>query len=250
MGYQGFEPWSDGLRVRCNNRYTSNPWADLSGLEPKSEVLETAVLSICTTDLRKKKTALPVRKAASICFMGNPDTFYASLYDSPITRSICFSDKGIVNKRFRAPRIVSLHFHSFCKSWCLSFLISPSDSWHLNFRIRTAPLRSDRRMLLFYTTFSGDCPYYLSAHADRITPTGLEPVSPDWKPGHLILLVWWGVIAETGFEPTCVAVWGRRLTYRATLQYEIEISGHFKLCYLSRNRRTRTADLLRIRQAL
>ena len=86
--------------------------AGLSGLEPKSEVLETAVLSICTTDLRKKKTALPVRKAASICFMGNPDTLYASLYDSPITRSICFSDKGIVNKRFRAPqnRIASFSF--------------------------------------------------------------------------------------------------------------------------------------------
>ena len=39
--------------------------ADPFGYDPKSEVLETSMLLIYTTDLQKIKTALPVRKAAS-----------------------------------------------------------------------------------------------------------------------------------------------------------------------------------------
>ena len=45
---------------------------DPFGYDPKSEVLETTVLSVYTTDLEKanKNTASPVRKAVQFCRYG------------------------------------------------------------------------------------------------------------------------------------------------------------------------------------
>ena len=60
-----------------------------------------------------------------------------------------------------------------------------------------------------------------------ITPTGLEPVSPDWRSGHLTDLVRWGdELQRPDLNRHWVAVWGRRLSCRATLQYFD--SGHVK----------------------
>ena len=47
---------------------------------------------------------------------------YASIWNPPIACKICFSDKGIVNRRFRAPRTRFVSFSCFLQ--VIMFLIT------------------------------------------------------------------------------------------------------------------------------
>ena len=126
MGHRGFEPRSYGVRARCSAvilMTQSSPhrirtcnsrlriWrvallhqraiAGLSGYDPKSEVLETSMLSVCTTDLKNvnKKYRLPGQESGTSLQIFRSGWCYSSLRIPSVTGMICFADTGMTRQR-------------------------------------------------------------------------------------------------------------------------------------------------------
>ena len=75
--------------------------ADPFGYDPKSEVLETSMLSVCTTDLKNvnKKYRLPGQESGTRLQIFRSGWCYSSLRIPSVTGMICFADTGMTKQR-------------------------------------------------------------------------------------------------------------------------------------------------------
>ena len=74
---------------------------DPFGYDPKSEVLETSMLSVCTTDLKNvnKKYRLPGQESGTSLQIFRSGWCYSSLRIPSVTGMICFADTGMTKQR-------------------------------------------------------------------------------------------------------------------------------------------------------
>ena len=137
MGHQGFEPWSVRLRVCCNK--TVIPVTHKQVRSDLNRNLRFWRPPCCpfAPQTYEKRNRSPCQESGVNLLYGNSGHIMHPYRIPPLHAESASPTRVWLINVSGHPRIASLHFHSFCRPWCLSFLVSPSFSWPLDFRIWT-----------------------------------------------------------------------------------------------------------------